>query len=83
MPDDDRIQRVMHHASSKNVVYAYDWRSRCIDYCPNGECTGADDDDSHLEAQISIWSEIKIALGLISSEVIVAEAGTEGGLAAM
>lgn len=77
------IQRVMHHASSKNIVYAYDWRSRCIDYCPNGECPDADDDDSHLEAQISIWSEIKIALGLISSEVIVAEAEAEGAPATM
>ena len=76
------IQRVLHHASSKTLVYAYDWRSRCIDYCPDGECTNTNHDTSHLEARIGVWSRMKLALDLISSQIILADAEAEEELAA-
>lgn len=67
------IQSVMHHASSKTHVYAFDWRSRCIDHCPYGECTNVNHDTSHLELRVGIWSQMKFALALISHQIFLVE----------
>ena len=77
------IQSVMHHASSKTMVYAYDWRSRCIDYCPDGECTDTNGDTSHLDVRIGIWSQVKFALHLITHQFFLGEDEVGDGIAAL
>lgn len=71
------IQRVMHHASSKSIVYAYDWRQDCIGYCPETGCENGDGSPTVLAPPISIWSRVKFELGLITSEIIIVEPAGE------